>query len=273
MEDNEKILSDQDFEMLQKSVQLLRISQLRYIVQKYSFCITGNKTKLVNVLLNIFAQFRHNPIIVDIHNDVMKIVSQYNEPFANPLKAVQKLRISAVTNFYIRNNFLMEIDRNHILGPIYVPRGVSNGEFEFQVSCDGVQRVGMIFTWDLPEPTPFDMCATINNKGIMVSSADVCPGTIEITDTIEQNNKLVIRSIKTNVPFIITVNFYKLIGLKKYLLNMGYKEKENGEISVMCRHCKNGKFDALTFLSTAIAFGSWNCPNCGKILKVDDIVQ
>ena len=267
MQENEKLLSDQDFEVLQKSLQLLRISQLRYIVQRFSFCITGNKSKLVNVLSNYFVQFRY------IYNEVMKIVSQYNEPFVNPLQGTQKLRVLNVPNFYIRNNFMMEIDKNHILGPIYVPRGMSHGEFDFTINNINHERVCMIFTWDSPESTPFDLYAYLNDNRITIKTSDVCPGTIDITNIIKENNKLLISSIKTNVPFIITINFFNSIGLRKYMLNMGYNETEDGKINVMCKHCKKGEFDALMFLSMAISFGNWNCPFCGEILKLEDLVQ
>lgn len=147
------ILTPEEFENLKRQVQLLRISQLRYIVQKYKLPANGNKSRLVQVVLNLFDAMRNTTngasLLASINQDVLNIISSFHEPFTNPLEKKQKLSLQkpeslADTNFTSPNHpficYPVDVNENGdtfpsppLLGPIYALPGNSSGKFTFSI--------------------------------------------------------------------------------------------------------------------------------------------
>jgi hypothetical protein len=79
------------FKHLKWSIQLLRIAQLRSVVQKFSLPVSGNITHLVSVVLQLVGAMRDAPVLCQINAEVISLLSQQREPFTNPLETMQKL--------------------------------------------------------------------------------------------------------------------------------------------------------------------------------------
>lgn len=143
------VLSPEEFENLKRQIQLLRISQLRYIVQKYDLPANGNKTRLVQIVLNLFDAMRNTPLLSSINQDVLNIISSFHEPFTNPLEKTHKLNLQKPEAFqninfvYPPHPFICyatDVNENGIrtpqlplLGPIYALPGISSGKFTFSI--------------------------------------------------------------------------------------------------------------------------------------------
>lgn len=143
------ILTPEEFENLKRQIQLLRISQLRYIVKKYELPASGNKTRLVQIVLHLFDAMRNTTLLSSINAEVLNIISSFHEPFTNPLEKTHKLFLQKPESLqnvefrlsfhpFIRYPFIYDAENTLVpapplLGPIYVLPGISSGKFSFSI--------------------------------------------------------------------------------------------------------------------------------------------
>lgn len=143
------ILTPEEFENLKRQIQLLRISHLRYIVQKYELPANGNKTRLVQIILNLFDAMRNTLLLSSINQEVLRIISSFHEPFTNPLEKTSKLNLQKPESLQdvvfterehpfilypaVVNEDGTKVPTPPLLGPIYALPGISSGKFTFSI--------------------------------------------------------------------------------------------------------------------------------------------
>ncbi|KAH0806465.1 MIZ zinc finger family protein [Histomonas meleagridis] len=268
------VLNDQDFDTLIKSVQLLRISQIRYIVQKYSLPANGNKTKLLQIVVKLLESIRHQPLIKQIYQEVMLLLAKQDQPFFNPLQTVKRLQIcQQVVVSPPPHPFIKLLPLPPILGPIVAQSGTSNGFFEFMISSIS-SRVCINFTWQNNTPTNFSMFADVNGFLFAVNPDDFEPLPLDITEKIFLNrpNLFTIRSITTETPIAVTISRYEPQTIQSIIKKFSAEGCNDYQTLVCGRSCNHEPFSLVDFLSKGTATNIWKCPICGSSLSIDDLV-
>ena len=209
---NSGILSVSEFHSLKHSLQLLRISQLRYIVQKYSLPANGNKTKLLAKILEIVDTMRITPLLRTIYNEVGALVSQQNEPFFNPLGASVRIQQVALKESlcYLCNPYFQP--QQILTGPFMCPRGFSSGVFTFKAPKTH-ESTAIVFAGVGEKPIGFEVNAIVNGSHIAALPDDPFPSPIDITDLIrseEEDNFINITSVRSPSVLYISIVQYVL---------------------------------------------------------------
>lgn len=263
-------LSNEEFESLKRVVQLLRISQLRYIVQKFSIPASGNKTKLLGLLLTIFQSLRYDKVLIDIYNEINNLLSKKIENSVKSLEIISQFDPS----FRSPPNLLQtQSDPPFMLGPILIPPGQSSGKFGFMHSEsneDLSKSVNISFLFPGGKNQQFSLKGEINGIPFEVSIDDPYPQPIDITDYINTKtliNTLNITMINTLLPMMICVREYKFNGIQEMMNQVlgraiNIDEEDYNVCSNSCHH--KDSFSLAPFLSRSLATGNFNCPICGQ---------
>ena len=274
-------LSPENIENLKRSIQLLRISQLRYVVQKFSLPANGNKTRLLRLVLQLIDAMVGSPLLNTISAEVMSLLAQQHEPFTNPLESMHKITLlqpgSAVPS--PPRHPMVEIENHVVLcGPLVVPPGNALGVFSFE-SPRVRARCCIDFAWQKDGPSPLDMNAQINGFPITVCGDDPRPGPIDITDYIlprPQLNVLDFRLVKSQAQVVICVREYELQTVPMLMAKVAGKQSVdplNDVISVKGKKCGHMETVPLgPYLAQAIVTGKWQCPICKESMMMDEIV-
>lgn len=266
-------LSNEEFESLNKAVQLLRISQLRYIVQKFSIPASGNKTKLLSLVLSIFQSLRYDKVLIDILQEINNLLAQQQEPFANPFANVNKLTTSPFDpKFFSPPNPLYVFNsESFILGPIHVPPGQSLGQFNFIYQQNG-SHVGFDLLFQEGNPQQIALSFELNGIPFEISVDDPYPQIIDVTNVLNpSNNSLDIKMINVTQPMMICLREYQFKGIQEIANTICGKivdlDTENPIVrAATCSHQPG--FPLIPFLSRAYATGNWYCPLCKQVLDL-----
>lgn len=272
-------LRPEEYESLKRSIQLLRIEQLRYIVQKFRLPANGNKTKLLKLVLQYLEQLRTTPLLVQINAEVINLISQQHEPFTNPIEAMKRLTICSPEQV-IRppdHPFIDYTDSRIVFGPIASQPGPSNGSFTFNIQPTN-NSIIMDFSWYKNEKTPFDMNATINGYEINCYSEDISPQPIDITSYVNSTtmgNRLEINTIRTAAPMLITIREVRILTVYDLADRLIGSQTTNSSSKIMakgpeCLH--SAGFSLYQYLSKSISLQNWNCPICGNALSPNNLV-
>jgi hypothetical protein len=259
-----------EFENLRRSIQLLRISQLRHIVHKFSLPASGNKTRLLAVVLQLVDAMRHSQVLVQMSAEVLSLLSQQHEPFTNPLESVQTLAPTSADGFATPDHPLIRyLDAAPLCGPLLASAGASSGTFSFAARSRGA-RCCLSFGWADGRPLPMDLRAEINGFAVFVTPDDPSPTPLDITDLIVSNqaNALCVKAIRTHAPVALAVREYELVDVAQVVGSAGTAAAEVRGAD--CAH-ENGARPA-DFLVRAIALGRWSCPVCGNVVAPKDLV-
>lgn len=271
---NPQYLSNEEFESLKRVVQLLRISQLRYIVQKFSIPASGNKTKLLSLLLSIFHSLRYDHVLMDIYHEINNIISK------KEVNSIKQLEI--ITHFdsnfkQPQNPLLIQSDPPFMLGPILVPSGQSSGQFGFMYSdvCDDLTTsINICFLFPGGKIQQFTLKGEINGFPLEVSIDDPYPQPIDITEYINIKtimNTFNIKLIKTSDPMMICIREYKYCGLQNLMDQIVGRavDLDNEDFDVLPINCQHKEtFSLSSFLSNSLGTGNWNCPICNQPVDV-----
>lgn len=265
-------LSNEEFESLKRVVQLLRISQLRYIVQKFSIPASGNKTKLLGLLLSVFHSLRYDRVLIDIYNEINNILSKKEANSIKQLEIITRFD----PNFQSPPNPLQcQSDPPFMLGPIFVPPRESSGKFGFMYSDseeDLNTLINISFLFPGGKAQQFAFKGEINGFPFEISIDDPYPQPIDVTEYINVKttmNTLNIKSIKTSSPMMICIREYKYCGIQNMMNQIVGRnvdpEKEDFDVhSSSCQHRES--FSLSNFLSNSFATGSWKCPICDHLI-------
>lgn len=278
MPNQTQYLTPEEFEALNKSVQLLRISQLRYIVQKFSIPASGNKTKLLSLVLSIFQSLRFDKVLIDILQEINKLLAQQSDPFSNPLASVGALEVVSPDPTFISppNPLYAQNDQSFILGPILAPSGQSKGSFQFAYAPTGV-TVNVCFLFSGGNPQQFEFLADLNGFPIEVSLDDPFPQPLDVTSLLNpgSQNVLDVKMVQCSAPMMICIREFRYNGLQTVVDGICGRRvnlaQEN--IQVVSRVCDHPTpFQLLPYLSRAFGTGNWNCPICHRQLDLQSLV-
>jgi hypothetical protein len=273
-----RCLTSDEFESLTKSLQLLRISQLRYIVQKFSIPASGNKTKLLNLVLSIFQSLRYDRVLIDILQEINKLLSQQRDAFTNPLASVGQLEVCQMDpNFYCPPNPLYsELKSQIFFGPIFAPEGHHTGQFRF-CSTLGTNPVNICFLFPNGQVRKFGLSCEFNGYPFEGSIDDPFPQPIDVTHIINSRgieNVFNIRRVICEVAMMILICEYQYKGLGTVVNEICGREMRIGvdQIFVSSKSCEHdGSFALIPWLSEAYATGNWSCPICHCILEIENL--
>ena len=273
-------LSSDEFENLKRSIQLLRISQLRYVVQKFSLPATGNKTRLLRIVLQLIDAMRGSPLLCQISAEVMALLAQQHEPFTNPLESMQKIvlvRPDPKLPVPPEHPLMQKANRPILCGPLVAPQGTSLGTFSFE-SPRVRSRCCIDFAWQNNAPTPFDMNAHINGFPIAVCGEDPRPDPIDISDYLlprPQMNVIEFKLVKSPVQLVLCVREYEPQTLAMLMARVAGKPSVDplrDVITVKGKACSHEDAVPLgPFLVKAIVTGTWTCPVCGGSMNLEEM--
>lgn len=270
-------LSSEEFEKLKNSIQLLRISQIRYIVQKYKLPANGNKNKLLKLILEILETLRPTQILLQISADVNRLLATQNEPFTNPLEETFNKMQLAPQNIeynYATNPFVNKIEQIAIVGPLLA----SPGRNAFHCTIPAVpalqHNVQVMFAWPSKEVVSFELSGEINGFPIYVLSDDPRPAPLDVTDIVIPGKPLqVTLSVKTPVPLIISISEVVIQTVQQIAAAIGVSANldcEPFEIMALGNECTHTEtFSLVKFLSACFATGKSVCPLCGNEVHIE----
>ena len=277
MPNQTQYLTPEEFEALNKSVQLLRISQLRYIVQKFSIPASGNKTKLLSLVLSIFQSLRFDKVLIDILQEINKLLAQQSDPFANPLASVGVLEIVPPDPSFLSppNPLYSQNDTSFIFGPVLAPTGQSKGNFQFAYAQTGVS-VNVCFLFPAGNPQQFSFQADLNGFPIEISGDDPFPQPLDVTSLLNvgAQNILDVKMLQCAGPMMFCVREYKYNGLQNVVDTVcgRHVNLDQEVIYVASRNCEHpAPFQLMPYLSRAFGTGNWNCPVCGRQLDLQSL--
>ncbi|EAX94874.1 MIZ zinc finger family protein [Trichomonas vaginalis G3] len=272
------VLSNEEFENLKRSIQLLRIEQIRYIVQKYNLPANGNKTKLLHLILTIIETLRATPLLVQISAEVSRLLAQQHEPFANPLETTHKIEKYKIQGPVITpsNPFYQIIDGQPRLGPLIASAGTSTLSAH-QIKIPEDVNILLEFSWLNAPPVPFDLVMEVNGNQVIVSADDPKPGALDLTSYIGPTRTLLfaIDSIKTPVPVIMAIRDFKLVTIKEIAEKLAVEQKINAPAQNLnakgkgCSHAQT--FPLVNFLSSFYSTGKFKCPVCNQNVELEGI--
>ena len=281
-----KILEPEEYENLKRQIQLFRISQLRYIVQKYSLPANGNKTRLVQLILYLFEAMRNTPLLSQIYADVLEIVSSFHEPFANPLDKMHKLSLNVPEShknvvFQSPPHPFIKFPENStvFIGPLFASPGASGSCHEFLLPSQPC-RILIDFAWPNGSPLSFELIGEVNGFPINISIDDPVPLPIDITDMCTPNQKVVvdIKSLRTQSIMALSVRQYELVSIKDIAISIlkvdpSYFDHFSNTMLVKGKSCQhNDGFLVLPFLAENIIKKNNLCPICKNQIQIEDLV-
>ncbi len=262
-------LSDKDFESLNKIIQLLNVSAIRYIILKFSIECNGNKTKLVKVLKSLFQTLRYDKILIDIYEEIKNMLSKGDISTFIHLEQIYQIDSA----FKLPPNpTLMQYGPPYILGPITIPQGKSTGKFNFLYS--GQQKsvnIGFLFLDGIQHQ--FELTGNCNGINFELSIDDPYPQPIDITDFLDHStnyNFLNIDLINTSKPLIIFISEYEYVGIQNLIDKIVGRPTniDEEDFLVFSNSCQlSDCFSLSDYLSKCLATGNWNCPICGRTIE------
>lgn len=264
-----KPISNEEFENLILSVYLLRISQLRYIVTKFAINASGNKTKLLQLIVQEFYRLRNDPVLHEINKEMVELITKQDELFSTPAipnKVLEEGSISS--NFLPMDIFNVRYNNDNILlGPYLARPGRSTGRYSF-VSPEVRGRFAIVFSFPQGKFLPFSIEMEFNGCPLEINNSDFVPSPIDITDILEppgNENIFVVKIIHCSSNVQILIQEYCQIGIDELMRNIcpGISDVSD-EILVRSRLCSHSEtFTLGPYLSAALATGNWKCPICG----------
>ncbi|KAH0785175.1 MIZ zinc finger family protein [Histomonas meleagridis] len=270
-------LSPEQFDTLIKSIQLLRISQLRYIVQKFSIPASGNKTKLLSLVIKIFHGLRYDKSLIDVFNEVNRLLVDQQDPLASsPLNSFSNnLVIGNLDPNYlpITNPLYEYLNEPPFFGPILVSPGQSSGKFTFVNNLLSNSMMCLTFYFNEGKPHAFSLNGNINGAPFEVFPDDPYPQPIDITGSITAQNVLEVR-IQTSSSMMICLNRYQYNGIQFIADQICHRHvnlstEKPTVIHLSCT--RQLPFPLGMFLSKAVSTDNWRCPICNEIIEPSQI--
>ena len=274
------ILSQDEFNNLIKTVQLLRISQLRYIVQKYSIPASGNKTKLLGLVIQVFHNLRYDPVLVEIMQNISNLLAQQDAPFATPALSSGSLEPCEANSDYTPPfNPTIALDtETAVFGPLLGKPGRSMGKFHFPspANSNGASTL-VAFLFYNGNTQPISLQFELNGIPFEISKDDPLTSPIDITTVMSPagvDNLFEVKSLNTAVPLMIQFFQYEYIGLKACISQIcGSIDITQQTPMVKTNTCKHEQpFSFIAFMSDALATGKWVCPICGSDAQLQNLI-
>lgn len=272
------VLSQDDFDSLIKTVQLLRISQLRYIVQKFQIPASGNKTKLLGLVIQIFHNLRFDPVLVQIFQEINNLLAQQDAPFSSPSLTSSSIELSQPNPEYIPSFnpcIIINFDGS-VFGPLLAKPGRSSNKFRF-TTPPMIGPTIVTFLFYNGNPQPFSIQFELNGIPFEISKDDSQPAPIDVTAVLSQpgiENVLDIKAVNCAVPIMIQLFQYEYVGLKACIHqicgNIDITREQPMVKTNTCAH-HNG-FSLVQYLSSALATGHWFCPVCGADASLQNLI-
>ena len=274
------LLTNEEFDNLKRSIQLLRIEQIRYIVQRFSLPASGNKTRLIQIILGIIDTLRPTPLLVDMSMEVSRLLQQQHEPFANPLDSTHKMvpYKDQEPLFTPDHPFYALTDREPLIGPLFAPVGNSNFH-AVTLEIGEARKLLIEFSWKSTQQAPFDLVAHVNGTTIVVSSEDPNPQPIDISDLVAapvQQITFDIQSLKTQIPMAVAIREYTLRSVHDIAAQMAESAKISEPSEVVrikgqkCAH-EDGTL-IIPFLSKYFSSKRSECPICNNPIDIDSAI-
>jgi hypothetical protein len=272
-----QFLSPDEFESLNKAVQLLRISQLRYLVQKFEIPASGNKSKLLNLVLSIFQSLRFDKVLIEIHHEITRLLSQHEDPFSNPIASVSALSIVGHDpNFFSPPNPLICEGSDFLLGPLLANAGQFAGRFHFTcpVKCGVV--VGFLFQGGVVHR--FALKVEVNGFLFEISGDDPFPERLDVGHVVNfggGRNVMEVKMLATVEPMMIVVREYEFVGIGKCVNAIVGRAVDLRTERVLVRHagCEHSQgVDFVMLLTVGLATGRMTCPNCHREVDIGRLV-
>ena len=274
------LLTNEEFDNLKRSIQLLRIEQIRYIVKRFSLPANGNKTRLIQIILGIIDTLRPTPLLVEMSMEVSRLLQQQHEPFANPLDSTHKMvPYKDQEPLYTPDHpFYSLTDKEPILGPLFAPVGNSNFH---AVTLDlGEARHLLIeFSWKSAQHAPFDLIAHVNGTTLVVSSEDPNPQPIDISDLVAppvQQLTFDIQSLKTQMPMTVSIREYELRtvhSIAKAMCEASKFTESPESVKIKGEKCTHNEgANLISFLSKYFSTKKSECPVCNNQIDIDHAV-
>lgn len=270
-------LSPEEFESLNKSVQLLRISQLRYIVQKFSIPASGNKMKLLSLVMSVFQSLRYDRILIDVLQEINKLIAQQNDPFIDPLASYGILELVAPDpTFSVPPNPLFAHNRDFVFGPIGARVGMSKGSFQFAYP-DQLGTVAIAFLFPNGNPRQFTFMAELNGAVLEVSGDDPYPQMLDVSSILQTGgarNVMDVKLIECDGPMLIGIVEYRQNSVHGVAAEIcGRSDIDLDRVTVVSKRCAHEEpFLLVPFMSCAFSTGNWNCPLCCQQIELGSIV-
>ena len=269
-------ISDDRFESLLKSIKLLRIAQLRYIVHKFSLPISGNKSKLLILVCQILKSLRYSPLLLQIQEEVNQLLLDQNDQYISQSNSVQPIQIPNIVSDFIfpDNPFYQLVSNRCFFGPIQAPAGKTNGNFTFNIS--DVSDYFIDFGFLQGQTHSFSFQCEIDGISYQISPNDPFPQPIHIslsliTPTIP--HIFIIKNLETPVPLLIAIHNYKMVDLRHIAsVICGHQVTFEENPYALGKHCSHNPFPLFPYLSSVLSSGNWKCPKCDQILSPSSIV-
>ena len=270
-------LSNEDFDYLIKSLILLRISQLRYIVKRFSIPASGNKTKLIALMASVFHSLRYDSKLVEIFQEINHLISQHDFPANNLCESIKTIELVSQDILYFpQSNPLYEINTQlPIFGPLLIPSGLSSGSFTFSFPTSlNISNSSYLLTFLFKDGKPFSFSLNLEINGfpLEISLNDPFPQPLDISEYLNEKNLLNIKSIKVQTQMQISICEYTYLGLSGLTSQITPLPITQLNISVTPSKCDHlESFSLIPFLSKAAASQNWECPICHKEISLSDI--
>jgi hypothetical protein len=279
MSPQSQYLSPDEFESLNKAVQLLRISQLRYIVQKFSIPATGNKTKLLSLVLSIFQSLRYDKGLIEVLQEVNRLLAQTSDPFSNPLAGVGHLELVDPDPSFAApfSPLVVQAPDSFVFGPLFAAPGQFTGKFTF--SCPSRSNpVNVCFLFPDGVCHQFGFKADLNGYPFEIADDDPFPQPLDVTHVLnvgQIENSLEVKLLVSTVPMMICIREYRFVGLQGLVSQICRRHVDPAErIDAMSSQCDHpGAFELVPFLARAIATENWSCPTCHRRIDIDTIEE
>jgi hypothetical protein len=271
-------LSEEEFHSLIKSIQLLRISQLRYIVQKFSIPASGNKTKLLSLVIQIFHNLRFDPILSDIYQEIGNLLAQQDAPFSAPTFNTSQLELVQPNSDFIPtfNVTITILSESPVFGPLLAKPGRTSGKFTFLSPPINAPTI-VTFLFYQGNAQPFSIQFQLNGILFEISKDDPQPAPIDVANVLSApgvENILDIKSVNTTVPVMIQLFQYEYTGIKYCIQRLiGQTDITKNLPYVKTNTCQHEKsFSLVSYLSDSLATGNWMCPVCGADAQLQNLV-
>lgn len=273
------VISEVNFQSLLKTVQLLRISQLRYLVQKFSIPVSGNKTKLLNLVIEIFKKLRTKPVLLEIHQEINQLLSN-QDTFSNSQQTVKnQLELSKyLPDFSHAFNPLIECLFNiKLYGPILARPGVSSGFFWFEtIPHDSMVMIQFLFPGG--EIRRFSLSFRLNGIPFEIYPEDDVPTPLDVSDVlmpVGTLNTFSVDSMETESDMQMVFIGFRYVGVNKLIEQVCNRsvdiKRENIFVkSLSCQHIEG--FSLLNHISNGLATFDWSCPCCGCSAGISELI-
>jgi hypothetical protein len=273
----QSFLTPAEFDSLIGSLQLLRISQLRYIVQRFAIPATGNKTKLLGLVVSILETMRLDPVLKGIRAEVNRLLAEHTGPFSDPFATFDHLQPVApdATFQSLPNPLILQSDHRFLFGPFLAPPGQFTGKFTF--TCPPTDNpVNIAFLFPESGVHPFAFRADLNGFLFELSLEDPFPSNLDITQVLNSGptqNVLDIQFLLCRAPMMICICEYQYVGVLPLAEKIcGRTVRVNETIFVRAKGCAvHRPLELIGLLSRFLATGIWRCPVCHRDVEMGDI--